>query len=122
MQSPETRRKEPMKNSLGGNAVPYKLIYLGTCLPDYFTGYSGHTYAVSLPKVPRAGEVLKGLLHEITHTEVFPDTRSERVYDELRCSAVGLFDEIDRRTTWSKKADDLSDSYSYFGIVEGDTV
>jgi hypothetical protein len=111
-----------MKNSLGGNAVPYKLIYLGTCLPDYFTGYSGHTYAVSLPKVPRAGEVLKGLLHEITHTEVFPDTRSERVYNELRESAVGLFDEIDRRTTWSKKADDLSDSYSYFGIVEGDTV
>lgn len=115
-----------MPTTNGGNAVPekkpYSLVYLGTCLPDYFNGYSGYSYAVSLPKRPRTGDVLKGLLHEITHTEVFPDTRSERVYDELRCSATCLFDEIDHRTTWRKQADDLSESYAYFGVVEGTTI
>lgn len=115
-----------MPTTNGGNAVPekkpYSLVYLDTCQPDFFAGYSGYSYGVSLSKRPRTGDVLKGLLHEITHTEVFPDTRSERVYDELRCSAIGLFDEIDRRTTWSKKSDDLSESYAYFGVVEGVTI
>ena len=110
----------------GGNAVPakkpYSLVYLGTSLPDYFAGFSGYSYAVSLSKRPRTGEVRDGLLQEITRTEVFPDTRSERVYDELRCSAVLLFEGLDRRVSWSKRADDLSESYAYFGIVEGDTV
>jgi hypothetical protein len=111
-----------MPTTDGGEAVPYTIVYLDTCQPGFFAGFSGHTYAVSLPKRPRTGEVRDGLLREITHTEVFPDTRSERVYDELRCSAVSIFQGLDRRVAWSKQADDLSESYAYFGIIEGNTL
>ena len=115
-----------MPTTDGGNAVPekkpYSLVYLGTCLPDYFAGYSGYSYAVSLSKRPRTGEVRDALLQEITSTEVFPDTRSERVYDELRTAAVLMFEGLDRRVSWTRQADDLSESYAYFGILEGTTI
>lgn len=119
-----------MPTTDGGNAVPakkpYSLVYLGTYLPDYFAGFSGPTYAVGLSKRPRTGEVRDGLLQEITRTEVFPDTRSERVYDELRTSAVALFGGMDRRVAWvsaeNKQDDDFSESFAYFGVIEGTTI
>lgn len=115
-----------MPTTDGGNAVPvkkpYSLVYLDTCLPDFFAGYSGYSYAVSLSKRPRTGEVRDGLLQEITSTGVFPDTRSERVYDELRTAAVLMFEGLDRRRSWSAHDAYLSESYAYFGILEGTTI
>lgn len=107
-----------MPNPIGGEAVPvYQVQYLETCLPDYFRGYAGQVFTVPLPKRPRASDVLKGLLDEINNCEIFPEPVTEEAYDQLRVSAMALFQGMDMRTSWSYVSDDLSDSYAHFGVV-----
>lgn len=94
------------------------LIYLDTCLPDYFNGFTGHTYAVPLSRKPRNHEVKRGLLDEIGANEVYVDGApiAEHEYDELRDEVARLFADAKPLASWSKTADDLSESYAYFGV------
>lgn len=97
----------------------YELIYLDTCLPGYFQGFSGMVLAVTLSKLPRSGEVLKGLLQEIGSHEYFLDGEyaDDSIYEQLRADATQMFSTLDLRKKWSS-GDDLSESYAYFGIKE----
>lgn len=108
--------------------------YLDTCLPDYFCGYPGDTFAVSLAKHPRTGDVLKGLGNEISAydpgnlraraLEISPAAagmiegllEGSTPYDQLWESARDEFKGLDLRKRWSG-AEDLSESYAYFGVV-----
>lgn len=106
------------------------IVYLDTCLPDYFNGYKGDTFAVPLSPRPRTGEVLSGLLSEInvydatslrSHVEgaaagLIEGLLDGAAYVQLNEAARGLFKGMDLRKCWSS-ADDLSESYVYFGVV-----
>lgn len=102
------------------------LLYLGTCLPDYFQGFAGPVLCVALSSRPRTGEVYRSLVGEIRMREFCPTDfltdhdmtgaiDSGRIYKQLYRSAKELFSERDKRTSWST-ADDLSESYAYFGV------
>lgn len=99
-------------------APSYSVIYLGTSLPDYFQGYGGHTYAVPLSKKPRKHEVKNGLLRCIRDEELFIDTESapSEAYEELKASVEELFMGEHPLSLWISSADDLSESYAYFGV------
>jgi hypothetical protein len=108
--------------------------YLDTCLPDYFNGFPGDTFAVSLPPRPRNGDVLQGLKAEINAydaTNLRPQAlaisnaaagmiegllEGSTAYDQLYESTRELFDGMDLRKRWSQH-DDLGDCYAYFGVV-----
>lgn len=109
------------------------LVYLDTCLPDYFNGFAGDTFAVCLPPKPRTGEVLTGLKAEIntwdatnlrSQARLISEAASGLIeglmdgaaYVQLYESASELFKDMDLRKRWSS-ADDLSESYAYFGVV-----
>lgn len=96
----------------------FSLVYLGTSLPDYFQGFAGHTYAIPLSRKPRVHEVKRGLLDAISSEELFVDGCSvgEGVYDALRDVAEELFMGQSPLSAWVKSADDLSESYAYFGV------
>lgn len=89
------------------------LLFLGTCLPDYFLGYEGHVFAVPLSARPRNGEVLRGLQTEISND----DAIAEDAAVILIGKSEQMFARIDLRQSWSRIADDLSESYAYFGVV-----
>ena len=95
-----------------------ELIYLETCTPDYFNGFSGHVYAVPLYENITYIEVKQKLLDCIHAEEVFNTSRleylEEREYQELRMLANNMFSSETNTFIWDKYADD--DSYAYFGI------
>jgi hypothetical protein len=107
------------------------LRYLDTCLPDYFQGFGGVVFAVPLPTRPRNGDVFKALNDEIkawdctelqSHVEgpaagLVCGLLDGAAYHQLYESAREMFADEDMRKRWSTQADDLSESYAYFGIV-----
>lgn len=93
----------------------YSLIYLETCLPDYFQGFGGTVIAASLPPRPRAGEVLQAVHADIRAIDLGEDV-PDYAWQQLHDSADQLFAERDLRTSWCPSADDLSESYAYFGV------
>lgn len=100
--------------------MQFSIVYLATCLPDYFQGFSGHVYAVPLGTKPRKGEVRESLIKAI-HTEELFDPRgesvAEQVYEDLCLSVIECFMGEDMRTRWSPSRDDLSECYAYFGVL-----
>jgi hypothetical protein len=103
-------------------AATHTLLYLETCLPDYFQGFSGHTFAVPLSSRPRFGEVLKSLHGEIGASQLDgPDFDSlspaqiDALYASLHEQADALFAGFDKRTSYASHYD-LSESYAYFGV------
>lgn len=89
----------------------YSLVYLSTCLPDYFLGYDGEVLAVALSERPRTSEVRNGLLDSIQAYGLDSDESAQ-----LRDSAEELFMGMDLRRRWSLACGDLSESYAHFGI------
>lgn len=101
------------------------LTYLDTCLPDYFLGFSGpHTYAISLPRKPRNGEVLGELHRCIAGDELYlgdAGYAEPEHYQQMHQQAEEIFKDLDLRKSWSEGCDDMSESYAYFGVkVESD--
>jgi hypothetical protein len=99
-----------------------ELVYLDTCLPDYFQGFSGHVYAVPLWRAPRNHEVRSELIRCI-HGEELCDSKGNSVdgpvYLDLGLQAVELFKDNHPLKAWAK-GHDLSESYAYFGVKELD--
>lgn len=93
------------------------LKYLDCCYPDYFQGFGGQTYAVTVESKTRTSEVLKGLHSEIDSMELWIDGQSgsEAHYEQLHASAEALFADADKRKTFCKGAGD--ECYAYFGVV-----
>ena len=48
-----------------------ELIYLDTCLPDYFAGFSGHVYAIPLHAGMTYAEVFAALKQNIDQEEIY---------------------------------------------------
>lgn len=103
--------------------VNVKLIYLATCLPDYFQGFSGQVLAVPCStRCPRTYEIKAGLLREIAHDGIYiewsnpPLTITEdEAFDRAIVAAHEAFKTHPPFSRWSS-ADDLSESYVYFGV------
>lgn len=91
--------------------------YLDTCLPDYFQGFGGETFAVPLHENIRSGQVLKGLHDEINGWSGYFDGNqaTEADYQALHASADELFACIDKRKHWMSHGGD--NCYAYFGIL-----
>lgn len=99
----------------------YSVIYLDTCLPDYFNGYSGVVLSVPLPSRPRYGQVKRELVSELYSGILMDDAGNalpSEAYREMAQSIEEMFADTDLRKSWSTMCDDLSESYAYFGIKE----
>lgn len=109
-----------------------EIIYLDTCLPDYFQGYGGDVLAVSLSSRPRYHEVKEWLLAELGQTEIYrlgedrlPGDQldkylaSDKLWQDLKDSVEEMFKTTDGRKSWgagTHRSVDYSESYAYFGI------
>src|ERR1035437_5339018 len=75
-----------------------KIVYLDTCLPDYFNGFSGNTYGVPIDGTTTYKELLEYLISEIQSQELFsgypPTPIPESLYPVLLESAKGLFSNV----------------------------
>jgi hypothetical protein len=93
------------------------LRYLDTCTSDYFQGFAGNTYAVSINGKMRNAEVLQALHMEIDGTELYfkEFIPSDENYQELHFSANDIFSTADGRKTFSQYAGD--ETYAYFGVI-----
>ena len=101
--------------------MKYSVIYLDTCLPDYFNGYSGVVLSVPLSAKPRNGQVKRELVNEL-HAGILVDGTGKALpseaYRDMAESIEEMFADVDLRKSWSTMSDDLSESYAYFGIKE----
>jgi len=108
--------------------VNLKIIYLSTSLPDYFQGFGGQVLAVPSPsRCPRTHEIKAGLLRELSNDsidllDVNPawGLAEDEAFDRAVCAVHELFKTIPMFSRWSS-ADDLSESYVYFGVVITET-
>ena len=101
--------------------MKYSVIYLDTCLPDYFNGYSGDVISVPLSARPRNGQVKRELLSELNAVILMDGAGNalpSEAYREVEESIEEMFAGTDLRKRWSTMCDDLSESYAYFGIKE----
>jgi hypothetical protein len=97
-----------------------KLRYLDTCLPDYFAGFGGETFAVPLHDGITNAEVLEGLHGEIRGWSGYygGEQATEADFKSLHASADHEFAEIldnARNGRWSQYAGD--ECYAYFGVL-----
>jgi hypothetical protein len=85
---------------------------LDTCLPDYFQGFSGETFAVPLCRNIRSDAVLKGL-----HDEINGWSGRRRPKTMRRCTRLRTrcFADLDLRRRWSEHAGE--ECYAYFGVL-----
>ncbi|HBO9768491.1 hypothetical protein FBPa45_0113 [Pseudomonas phage vB_PaeS_FBPa45] len=98
----------------------YSLVYLGTCLPDYFLGFGGHVFAVPLSARPRKRDVKTGLLSSINVEEIYDESGEpvgESAYLGLAQAVEELFAGENMMESWMRSIADLSESYAYFGVV-----
>lgn len=100
------------------------LIYLDTCLPDYFQGFSGlHVYAVPLDKDDTYRDVFDCLKELIKHEEItnFEGNYSviENDLEGMRFTAKeqGYIDSVFNK--YLEETDENSETcYAYFGVKD----
>lgn len=105
-----------------------KLIYLDSCLPCYFQGFSGITIAIPLYDSMTWNQLKSDLLLEINSIELFTSDNkpiTDKQYFSIRESIDDLFNSIDDMDSLidmiehNESIDDDSDSvYCYLGIAE----
>lgn len=108
--------------------INMEIIYLDTCLPDYFQGFSGQVLAVPCStRCPRTHEIKTGLLRELSHDgidllDVNPawGLAEDEAFDRAVCAVHELFKTTRMFSRWSS-ADSLIESYVYFGVVITET-
>jgi len=97
-----------------------RLIYLETCLPDYFQGHSGHVYAVPITNDSTYKTVMRDLMAEISDKEIQDAQESD--YDAITESARKIFSACNMDDVFQKLLDPYDDSetvYAYFGVIAG---
>lgn len=102
------------------------ILYLDTCLPDYFQGFGGHVYAVPLDSGDTYKTVLNTLLTQVKHEEVYRhdgEEVTETDYEELENSVFNTFlpeNMGDIFCTSLEKDDEENQVYAYFGAMFDD--
>lgn len=100
------------------------MIYLETCLPDYFNGHGSHVYSVSPYGTCR--DVKKALLDAIDQEELLlPDgeSASDEHCDQLKVAVDELFshvrdlDAVFDSMLEEPETEDAETPYSYFGVL-----
>lgn len=96
------------------------LVYLDTCLPDYFQGFSGHVYAVPVSHDSTYKTVMADLSQAINAEEIYG--ADDSLYQEIGESLEFLFGCVpDKDAIFNPNMEPYSDDsqetvYAYFGV------
>lgn len=96
------------------------ITYLDTCLPDYFTGFDGHVYAIPISHDSTYKTVLADLNEAVSQEEIFEATDND--YSLIEQSLKFIFGAVpDKDAVFNPHmepytSDDDETVYAYFGV------
>ena len=98
------------------------IVYLDTCLPDYFRGFSGHVYAVPVSHDSTYRTILADVTEAVNREEIFgaTDPDYEEIYESLKL-LFGCIEDKDAifAPYLEPYADDSQETvYAYFGVTK----